>query len=184
MNVYFIGTYPYSGELYHHGIPDQKWGVRRFVDENGSLTELGKQRLKERRSISYTTTNKAKSKSSSKTTSSNSSNGILRVNENRTALIRDALKKFREQNTVVTKKNVSQPKKQEQDQNPNKKKKKQKKKPAALKSTAKKTTPKKKVTSGKKTVKRYSGVRTKDITFAGNSASSKNAVNFLEKYGL
>ena len=33
-----------DGELYHHGIKGQKWGVRRFQNKNGSLTLLGKKR--------------------------------------------------------------------------------------------------------------------------------------------
>lgn len=32
-------------ELYHHGILGQKWGVRRYQNEDGSLTEAGKRRL-------------------------------------------------------------------------------------------------------------------------------------------
>lgn len=32
-------------ELYHHGIKGQKWGVRRFQNEDGSLTSAGKKRL-------------------------------------------------------------------------------------------------------------------------------------------
>lgn len=31
-------------ELYHYGIPGQKWGVRRYQNEDGSLTEKGKKR--------------------------------------------------------------------------------------------------------------------------------------------
>lgn len=31
-------------ELYHHGIKGQKWGVRRYQNEDGSLTAKGKQR--------------------------------------------------------------------------------------------------------------------------------------------
>ncbi len=35
----------YSGEcLYHHGIIGQKWGVRRFQNKDGSLTEAGRKR--------------------------------------------------------------------------------------------------------------------------------------------
>lgn len=36
----------YSSELYHHGIKGQKWGVRRFQKEDGTLTAAGKARLK------------------------------------------------------------------------------------------------------------------------------------------
>ena len=31
-------------ELYHHGIKGQRWGIRRFQNEDGSLTPEGKQR--------------------------------------------------------------------------------------------------------------------------------------------
>lgn len=34
----------YSSELYHHGIIGQKWGVRRFQNPDGSLTDAGKKR--------------------------------------------------------------------------------------------------------------------------------------------
>lgn len=32
-------------ELYHHGIKGQKWGVRRYQNEDGTLTSAGKRRL-------------------------------------------------------------------------------------------------------------------------------------------
>lgn len=32
----------YSSELYHHGILGQKWGVRRYQNDDGSLTAAGK----------------------------------------------------------------------------------------------------------------------------------------------
>lgn len=38
---YYISP-PY--ELYHHGIKGQKWGVRRYQNDDGSLTSAGKQR--------------------------------------------------------------------------------------------------------------------------------------------
>ena len=31
-------------ELYHHGIKGQKWGIRRFQNKDGTLTNLGKSR--------------------------------------------------------------------------------------------------------------------------------------------
>ena len=37
--------YYYEGELSHHGILGQKWGVRRYQNADGSLTEAGKKRL-------------------------------------------------------------------------------------------------------------------------------------------
>lgn len=39
--------YHYTDEIYHHGIKGQKWGVRRFQNEDGSLTPAGKRRYKE-----------------------------------------------------------------------------------------------------------------------------------------
>ena len=35
----------YSNELYHHGIKGQRWGVRRYRNADGSLTEAGKRRI-------------------------------------------------------------------------------------------------------------------------------------------
>jgi hypothetical protein len=33
-------------KLYHHGIKGQKWGIRRYQNEDGSLTDTGKKRYK------------------------------------------------------------------------------------------------------------------------------------------
>ena len=50
----------YNGELYHHGILGQKWGVRRFQNKDGSLTPLGKKH------ITQPTTNRTLSKQDAK----------------------------------------------------------------------------------------------------------------------
>ena len=40
-------------ELYHHGIEGQRWGRRRYQNEDGSLTEAGKERYSESLSNTY-----------------------------------------------------------------------------------------------------------------------------------
>lgn len=40
-SVYLI---PSNSELYHHGVKGMKWGVRRYQNADGSLTEAGKKR--------------------------------------------------------------------------------------------------------------------------------------------
>ena len=39
-----MGEYYVDGELYHYGVKGQKWGVRRYQNEDGSLTNAGKAR--------------------------------------------------------------------------------------------------------------------------------------------
>lgn len=44
MNTYYVAGIPYTSELYHHGIKGQKWGIRRFQNPDGTLTEAGRDR--------------------------------------------------------------------------------------------------------------------------------------------
>ena len=41
-NKYILGP---GGELYHWGIKGMKWGVRRYQNKDGTLTEAGKRRM-------------------------------------------------------------------------------------------------------------------------------------------
>ncbi len=51
---------PYPNELYHHGIKGQKWGVRRFQNEDGSLTPAGRERYDVQGPIKPATENDSK----------------------------------------------------------------------------------------------------------------------------
>lgn len=44
MNDYLAYRVTYSNELYHYGVKGQKWGIRRYQNPNGTLTEEGKVR--------------------------------------------------------------------------------------------------------------------------------------------
>lgn len=44
--MYYVGTFPFGDELYHHGIKGQKWGIRRFQNPDGSYTEAGLKRYR------------------------------------------------------------------------------------------------------------------------------------------
>lgn len=40
-----------SDELYHHGIKGQKWGVRRFQNSDGTLTDEGKKKIQHYKNV-------------------------------------------------------------------------------------------------------------------------------------
>lgn len=44
MTYYYAGLEYSSNDLVHHGIKGQRWGIRRFQNEDGSLTKEGKER--------------------------------------------------------------------------------------------------------------------------------------------
>lgn len=44
MAIYYVGSMPYSDELFHHGIKGQKWGIRRYQNADGTLTPEGVKR--------------------------------------------------------------------------------------------------------------------------------------------
>ena len=44
-----------SEELFHHGVKGQKWGIRRYQNKDGSLTEAGKNRMRNLKSLKMTT---------------------------------------------------------------------------------------------------------------------------------
>ena len=47
MNTYYVAGIPFDGynALFHHGIKGQKWGIRRYQNPDGTLTEEGRRRL-------------------------------------------------------------------------------------------------------------------------------------------
>lgn len=51
-----------DGELYHHGILGQKWGVRRYQNADGSLTAAGKKRSNKKKAKALEKARKAKQK--------------------------------------------------------------------------------------------------------------------------
>lgn len=52
MNDYYIAV-PHDDYVTHHGVLGQKWGVRRYQNADGSLTEAGKKKYSKRFNKAY-----------------------------------------------------------------------------------------------------------------------------------
>ena len=76
--------YNYSYEIYHHGVKGMKWGVRRFQNKNGSLTNAGRKRYDDDNGKSAAPSSKktiSKSTNISLNTSVKKSNHRLKLEE-------------------------------------------------------------------------------------------------------
>ena len=163
MSIYYIEQFPFSGELYHHGIKGQKWGVRRF-DSYSAKQRL----LRSRRAYSTdSSNNRLKGSISSTSSSSQATKPLKYVNEDRSSQIQEALEKMRRGSAKSISSSVASGQEFVKD--------------SSISST-KKTVSKKSKSKRKK--KLHGKVRVKDLKIAGNSATTKEGINFLSKYGL
>lgn len=62
MGAYYVGSFPVSEELYHYGVKLQKWGLRRYQNPDGTLTELGKIHYRKISEKAYSKADKVKNK--------------------------------------------------------------------------------------------------------------------------
>ena len=46
MITYYIAGFPVTDELYHYGTPRMQWGIRKYQNYDGTLTEAGKLRYR------------------------------------------------------------------------------------------------------------------------------------------
>ena len=75
--------YMTKDELYHHGVKGQKWGERRWQNEDGSLTSAGREHYGYGEARSRVASAKAAYKSANREYSK-SSERIRRINRNKT----------------------------------------------------------------------------------------------------
>lgn len=95
--------------LAHHGVKGQKWGLRRYQNKDGSLTEAGKKRVAKMKTEYTALTGKQLRRSSTKKTASPSSS----KSENQNESLAEKTRKLTEQrNYLQTQRDVLQLQKQ------------------------------------------------------------------------
>lgn len=89
-------------ELYHHGIPGMKWGVRRYQNKDGSLTAAGRRRLGLKSVSDKAATIKVKKKKTVKPVEEVKKPSVKTVRDMTDQEIRDAIARKRLENEYLT----------------------------------------------------------------------------------